>query len=414
MGPVPVSLHVGMLFEISAQIGVGFDTRGLRENHSFADGFYFKDYGRSGPPVFSIGAGVYANAAAGIPFVATVGIQGELTANLNGRWNNRDYDDKYHFDEMLDNLSVGPHCLINLGGSIEAQLYFYISALLYSATIPITPRITLFDFDIFSCAPLPLPTWRMSLPFLTRKWTLKTSRLRQARWFCTPTPSQLARTGHSDTGERFQVYQESPGMITVNAFGLTKKFGSAENPITSVYVDAGQGDNFITIDHTVTIPATIVGGTGNDKLRGGSGRNRIIGRGGRDTLIGGPDIDTIIIGIGEAEVYGGSGDDQITAQGGVNYIDGEDGIDTINGGPGKDMIYGGRGGDFIYGGGGSDQLFGDQDDDRIVGQGSQGCYIEGGKGNNYIIAAWEPTRFTRACQCIARCLRYKHGFCRSR
>ncbi len=58
VGPVPVMLHAGLLFDISANIGIGFDSRGFKEGHEFLDGFFFKDDGRGKPPVLYVGAGI--------------------------------------------------------------------------------------------------------------------------------------------------------------------------------------------------------------------------------------------------------------------------------------------------------------------------------------------------------------------
>ncbi len=124
IGPIPVNLNVGLLFRIAANISVGFDSRGLRSNHSFLDGIFFFDRGSNSTPVVSVGVGVFANATVGVPVIGNAGIEGQLVANLDAYWNNNDGDDKYHLDELLDNFLVGPQCVFDLGGRLTAQLFF--------------------------------------------------------------------------------------------------------------------------------------------------------------------------------------------------------------------------------------------------------------------------------------------------
>ncbi len=393
VGPVPVSLNVGMLFQMGANIGIGFDSRGFREGHDFIDGFFFKDQGRAGPPVLSVGAGVYANASAGIPYVASVGIEGELTANLNGRWNNIDQDDRYHYDEVLDNLANGPQCLMNLSGSIEAQLSFYISYVTYSVTIPITPRITLFDWDVYACTPLPPPELAQ---VTTTQSTVDGNVLESGTLILHVGPfAPFRNPGKSmDGDDRMSVTQVAPGIVSVTGYGQSKTYGTAAQPVTAIYADGGIGNNAISMDATVTLPTLLLGGPGDDVLRGGSGPNHIIGRGGKDILIGGI-VDDIIEGggltnVNEAKMYGGPGNDRLVAFAGINFLDGEDGEDILQGGPGPDDIYGGRGDDQIFGGGGADKMFGEEGNDTIFGQGFQGVYVEGGRGDNLIFGSNGP------------------------
>ena len=388
-----MTLSAGLVFDVSASISVGFDTRGFRQGHQFEDGFYFTDSGSSGPPVLSVGTGVFISASAGIPYVATVGIEGQLKGNLFAHWHNPDHDDKLHLDELLDNLAQGPECLMDLGGSLTAQLSFFISTLFASITIPVVPEITLFDFSIFSCSPLPAPALaHVSDPVLHPENDFESHLIGPQTLIVNIGAFAGQRNpGKSvDDDERVQLFEFQPGVITVIGYGKSIEYGSLLAPIVAIYADAGVGKNAVAIDSSVTIPTTLVGGTGDDQLRGGSGKNRIIGRGGNDVLIGGIDDDIIVADVGEAKIYGGAGNDLLTAIGGSNYIDGGDDNDTIHGGTGPDNIFGGRGLDHIFGGGGADGLYGEQDADIIVGEGAQGVYIEGGSGDNIITGSDGP------------------------
>lgn len=83
-------------------------------------------------------------------------------------------------------------------------------------------------------------------------------------------------------------------------------------------VNAGIGDDRVTVSSAIGIPVTLRGGQGRDVLAGGAGPDKLIGGAGDDRLYGGPGDDVI---------YGGPGED------------------LLNGGPGSDQLYGGPGAD---------------------------------------------------------------------
>jgi hypothetical protein len=97
-------------------------------------------------------------------------------------------------------------------------------------------------------------------------------------------------------------------------------------------VNAGGGDDFVSVDPRVRIPATLRGGPGNDRLAGGGGADKLVGgagndilsgRGGSDSLFGGPENDLLFGGSGDDLLNGGSGSDRLHGQGGRNQeIDG--------------------------------------------------------------------------------------------
>jgi RTX calcium-binding nonapeptide repeat (4 copies) len=64
-------------------------------------------------------------------------------------------------------------------------------------------------------------------------------------------------------------------------------------PVASIDVNAGAGNDNVTVDPRITLPTLLDGGPGNDRLRGGSGPNVLLGGGGNDTLIGNPSRDTL-------------------------------------------------------------------------------------------------------------------------
>jgi uncharacterized delta-60 repeat protein len=79
---------------------------------------------------------------------------------------------------------------------------------------------------------------------------------------------------------------------------------------TGWIVAYGQGgDDLISVDHSITFPAELFAGSGDDTLIGGGGRNILIGGSGDDTLIGGEGRNILIGGSGASTLVAGpSGD----------------------------------------------------------------------------------------------------------
>jgi VCBS repeat-containing protein len=102
------------------------------------------------------------------------------------------------------------------------------------------------------------------------------------------------------------------------------------------------------------LKATVVGTTGDDRLRGTPGDNvvaglggedRIIGGGGHDVICGGSGEDLITTGKGPDKIYGGTADDRIISRKGPDIVYGGSGDDRLNGGPGVDACRGESGND---------------------------------------------------------------------
>ncbi len=310
IGPIPLSIYASINFEFSANIGMGFDSRGMREGQNFLDGLYFRDRGESGPPVFALGPGVTLTAAIGIPAIAEAGVEGQLSADLQARWNNIDRNGRYHLDEVLENFADGPNCVMNLSGALVVGVNLFFTLFGARTDIPILPDTTLFDFGIYSCN-VPRDPELAEITTIIPTLDFEGQPLQPGTLVLNIGPyAERRNPGVSeDDDERIEVSQVSPGTYRVRGFGETKFYGTAQNPVLRIYGDAGEGTNFVDIDDSVTVPVTLVGGDGDDTLRGGSGPNRIVGRGGRDLLYGGIVNDIIVAGgsdgINEAVIYGG-------------------------------------------------------------------------------------------------------------
>ena len=174
--------------------------------------------------------------------------------------------------------------------------------------------------------------------------------------------------------------------------------GDGAEPIVSISISAGPGDDRVVRSPTYTFDQPVFGGDGDDVISGeadlivestfgGAGNDRILSGGGLlGDYSGGPGRDIITLqplaGFADvvrlADVRGGSGRDLIRGSGGTDEIDsgsgtdkilGRDGGDLLVGGRGTDLIYGGDGRDTLHGGPGRDRLRGGRDHDRVLQQG---------------------------------------------
>jgi Ca2+-binding RTX toxin-like protein len=107
----------------------------------------------------------------------------------------------------------------------------------------------------------------------------------------------------------------------------TADFAFHLEPIASIVVDAGAGDDLVRIDDsngafTSRIPTTIAGGDGNDTLLGGSGAELFVGGSGNDTVDGNGGNDVADLGAGDDTFVWDPGD-------GSDTIEGRDGNDAM-------------------------------------------------------------------------------------
>jgi Ca2+-binding RTX toxin-like protein len=128
--------------------------------------------------------------------------------------------------------------------------------------------------------------------------------------------------------------------------------GSAypRSAVQSIEVDAGDGNDKITLESTIKLKSTLNGGAGNDTITGGAG--------------------------GDA-INGGDGDDQLYGSGGKDTIHGDAGNDLIQGGAADDSLFGDDGFDQVYGDAGNDMLEGGANDDTLGGDDEDVLYLTG-------------------------------------
>lgn len=155
-----------------------------------------------------------------------------------------------------------------------------------------------------------------------------------------------------------------PGILQVD-FGDdgSADFSFARADIARIVINAGNGGDSVRTDEvngifSDSIPTTIDGGNGSDRLVGGAGAGTVSGGNGNDSLIGG----------GAGTLSGGNGDDTLAGGSGAETLLGGNGDDSIDGNRGNDVAFMGNGGDtFIWDpGDGSDTIEGQNGRDTMV------------------------------------------------
>ncbi len=94
-------------------------------------------------------------------------------------------------------------------------------------------------------------------------------------------------------------------------------------------VNAGGGDDVVSVDPKVGIPTTLRGGPGDDRLYGGSGDDKLIGGFGNDVLEGRGGGDSLFGGAGEDLLLGGTGNDLLQGGSGVDHLHGNAGRNEL-------------------------------------------------------------------------------------
>jgi Ca2+-binding RTX toxin-like protein len=172
--------------------------------------------------------------------------------------------------------------------------------------------------------------------------------------------------------------------------------------VKGIFIDAGAGDDDISIDPGISIPSTLFGDDGNDSIQGGGGNDAIDGFGGDDTLDGGAGDDVLVGGDGADELLGGAGTDtaayfdktqpvSLTLDGLANDGTAGEGdfigsdIENLTGGDGNDTIIGDNAVNILDGGPGDDYLNGGGGDDALNATGEGNDTLVGGKGNDTAI-----------------------------
>jgi Ca2+-binding RTX toxin-like protein len=345
----------------------------------------------------SIGADLYIFAVeAGV----AGGVEGSIRFNLHdgmiGLPNDINIDGRIRGSEIGYNASLGWTCIFDIEGEIEAYLKVYVEV---SS-----------DFGLFSI------TW------YENSWDLARFTLVEFCQSCEGTPPALAHlegnklvlhTGdEAGTLALLSAYTENEYFtvthvggisgaetVTVSAYGFEQQFEG----VSSIWADAGEGNDKLTINSGVLSDATLIGGNGDDTLvYKGSGTAWLYGEAGNDSLTGGA---------GENHLYGGKLHNNNEAEDGAPNVPGRIWVepdpekkigiydevndvwlgyfqrqfnDQLFGGSGINWLYAGNGDDKLFGGTGANHMYGEVGDD-VLSSGEGTNYMNGGVGDDSFI-----------------------------
>ena len=100
---------------------------------------------------------------------------------------------------------------------------------------------------------------------------------------------------------------------TTNVVVYQHAFVRPSSGFSQIVVFGQTADDYIQIADSITIPACVRGGAGNDNIKGGSGEDILLGGDGNDLLVGGSGRDFLIGGIGSDRLVGNAEDDILIA-----------------------------------------------------------------------------------------------------
>lgn len=136
--------------------------------------------------------------------------------------------------------------------------------------------------------------------------------------------------------------------ICGNPEGMPNELLCQASAVSGFEFNAAGGDDSVVVSPAISVPVTIRGGPGDDRLVGGSGNDLLIGEAGAD------------------RIQGGSGNDVLRGEAGADILHGGLGNDVLRGGFGNDVLIGGAGDDLLRGGPGRDRFYGGSGRNRVV------------------------------------------------
>ncbi|MBE3131920.1 MAG: hypothetical protein IMZ55_00460, partial [Acidobacteria bacterium] len=359
----PLGARISGSIEAVADFAFGYDTQGFfdfaqsgKVQHIF-NGFYISDRENpngTGPDVPEVQIKGSLTAAAELNLgIVSGGVGGGIYATVDFNLNDPNDDGKVRAGELAANFNLGPVWIFDIGGKVEAGLEAYVKVgvepLAWEETFEIG-RVTLLDFEISRPSPAAETEHEPVLASVDGAGTLLVH--------VGPNAHLRVHGDLSDGDDHVYLRRgSSADEVIVTAFGVQQRYTG----VLTINILGGAGDDVLAVDKSLTQPATLYGGAGNDTLTagggpstlvGGTGNDRLYGgagddtldatAGGDNTLDGGAGSDDLFGGPGNDEMRGGLGDDRLDASlGGSNLLQGDPGNDTLTGGPGDDRLYGG-------------------------------------------------------------------------
>ncbi|MEZ6133641.1 MAG: Ig-like domain-containing protein [Pirellulaceae bacterium] len=321
IGPTPIFAQVGGNVGAKIDFSVGFDTRGVSETGNFLDGLYFGDLANvtTGRDINEVEFSLGINAGVGIDLVfAGVYLTGGVDGRIGFDWNDLDGNGKLYFDELatLAQIRTNPYlpgaCVFDAHGSLDAKIGVEWWLTPASGYIPIiNEQIFSFDYTCDTGSNVAQLT-KNDPSFANNTLVINAG----------PYAGRRSPGSSTDGSETFEVTQQPSGAIQVTydlvaANGSVTKVSREFTGAQRIYFNGGAGNDKITIDPSVTIPVTLIGGRGNDILIGGSGNTTFAGGSGNDVV-------TSRGGVGTTDRYlfeNNWGQDTISDAGGHDTID---------------------------------------------------------------------------------------------
>ena len=390
----PIILNLGLGFDAFVDLGIGYDTRGLKTGN-FVDGFFFSDTSfTTQEDIAEFGLGLQASLGAGIGGPGlSAGVRGTLRGEIDFNLRDTDDDGKLYIDEIVGIVTNdGVACLFDIEARVRVILGVYWEILFFSGSADLLDA-TLFEVSNEGLCPKLVPATLVEntgdLTYNGAPVEAGTLVIHSGQF------ASLRGGGASDTSESATVTQVAPGVYQVSVLDITAGYTG----VSKVLFDGGAGaDGLFLVDPVgggFAIPVEADGGAGNDTLNGsvaddtltgGSGNDLIAAGEGDHTIDAGDGNDTVTSGGGTDLIVGGAGADSISAGDGLNTVDAGAGNDTVRGGSARDAVIAGDGADdvltfggddFVDLGGGNDTLDSGDGDDTVIGGAGRDIIVTG-------------------------------------
>jgi Ca2+-binding RTX toxin-like protein len=156
----------------------------------------------------------------------------------------------------------------------------------------------------------------------------------------------LTITGSTGNDSLYVSYQVAGNLVNVNDGFTTKPFNGLAVKKIVVIGNAGN-DSLWLSDNLGSIPSSIDGGAGDDRLYSPAGNDTLVAGAGNDVINAGNGNDKLDGGDGNDTLNGGNGNDTIDAGAGNDSLNGHGGNDSLDGGLGADDMHGNEGTDVV-------------------------------------------------------------------
>ncbi len=359
-GPAIINIDMVGGFSMTADLGFGYDTFGIRRAIETGnpweafDGFFISDFGITTgeeKDEFTFRAELGLEAALSLVLIEAGlgGIIGfEMGLDLNDIEIGGESDGKIRISELItmwnytgNGAPGGLLNIINLAGRVFLEIYLFVDV---GISLPFIGKIMARIIDI-TLVDLTLVEWEYKAPNVEPVLAHD-----EGSTLVLHTGKRAADREYldiDDAGEIVKVSGDSSA-ITVEYSHWTQTFDTGG--YTKVIADGGDGNDRFDASELTGVEVEFTGGFGEDQLSAGSAGGLLDGGDDNDTLGGSAATAPLTM-------LGGKGDDRLTGGSAADVLDGGDGEDRLSGGGGADEMRGGKGADQLAGGEGDDEYY---------------------------------------------------------